>query len=183
MKDRSIIITIATIASILLVAAGYVFFVVSSNEDVTSDAARSLSATDQTSVYTDLDGNPVSLKEYNGRVRVVNSWATWCPFCATELKDFAVLAGEYPKEDVVVIAINRAEPNALAKQFVSKISNQDNLIFVQDQTDFFYESIAGFAMPETIFYDREGNVVFHKRGSMKLAEMQKHTEAALSQTE
>jgi len=34
-------------------------------------------------------------------------------------------------------------------------------------------------MPETLFYDKKGNVVVHKRGFMTYEEMQKNTEAAI----
>jgi len=38
-------------------------------------------------------------------------------------------------------------------------------------------------MPETIFYDKEGNISTHKRGFMRLEEMKTFTEKALNETE
>ena len=35
-------------------------------------------------------------------------------------------------------------------------------------------------MPETVFYDRGGNIVVHKKGFMGFEEMKQHTETALS---
>jgi len=42
---------------------------------------------------------------------------------------------------------------------------------VQDPNDSFYKSIGGFAMPETLFIDGEGNIRLHKRGPMTYEEM------------
>ena len=52
-------------------------------------------------------------------------------------------------------------------------------MFILDAADHLYGQIGGFSMPETIFYDTEGNVVVHKRGFMDLNEMRTHTEKAL----
>lgn len=143
-----------------------------------SPAARNLTVATGTP-YTDLEGQPVDLSKYSGKTLIVNSWASWCPFCVNELQDFSDLATEYKDRDVVVIAINRKEPAQTAKAYIKKISTQDQLNFVLDPDDRFYKSIGGFSMPETIFYDRNGEVSMHKRGFMKLEEMKQHTEAAL----
>jgi thiol-disulfide isomerase/thioredoxin len=138
-----------------------------------SDAARSLATADATTgatVYTDLDGNPVDLSQYAGQIRVVNSWATWCPFCTDELKDLETLAGELG-EDGVVIAINRGEPAAKIKAYLQRLGEFPNVIFVKDESDTFYKSISGQAMPETMFYTADGTIAVHQRGFMNLETM------------
>ena len=35
--------------------------------------------------FSDLQGNPRSLLEWDGRVRVINFWATWCAPCREEI--------------------------------------------------------------------------------------------------
>jgi len=129
--------------------------------------------------YTDLEGNPVDIAEFKGKVLVVNAWASWCPFCVGELPDFGELANSFG-DDVVVIAINRKEPVSTARSFLQTIEVSEDVLFLQDKEDFFYESIGGFTMPETIFYDRNGDISFHKRGFMALEEMRMHTEDALT---
>jgi len=118
----------------------------------------------------DYDGSMVALSDFNGKIVVVNSWAVWCPFCKKELADFALLQEEF-KNDIVVIAIDRQESLEKAKEFTDSDGITNDLIFLLDPSDSFYKSIGGFSMPETIFVDKEGNIVIHKRGPMEFEEM------------
>lgn len=112
----------------------------------------------------------ITLSQFRGRPVVVNSWASWCPFCREELKDFAAVRREFG-DRVVIIAIDRAEPLETAKRYSDDLGVSNDLIMLLDPSDSFYRSIGGFAMPETIFVDASGNIVFHKRGPMKADEI------------
>lgn len=118
----------------------------------------------------DYDGNIVALSDFNGKIVVVNSWAVWCPFCKKELAEFARLQKEF-KNDIVVVAIDRQESLKIAKGFTDSEGITRDLIFLLDPSDSFYRSIGGFSMPETIFVDKEGSIVIHKRGPMEFEEM------------
>lgn len=118
----------------------------------------------------DYNGNLTQLSDFEGKNIIVNSWAVWCPFCVKELKDFVKLQQEF-EEDIIIIAIDRAESLNTAKSYTDDIGASDALVFLLDPGDSFYRSIGGFSMPETIFVNKEGNTVFHKRGPMTLAEM------------
>lgn len=182
--DKASLITIIVIAIVILGAAYFVWFSDTARErkldalptDNFNSIARAIN-------LTDLDDNPVSLSDYRGSVLVVNTWASWCPFCVQELPDFQKLAAEYPEQDVVVLAINRAESKPQIKSYLNTITELNNLIILQDQSDTYYKHIGGFSMPETVFYDTDGNVVVHKRGFMKLDEMRTHVSRAQSESE
>lgn len=121
------------------------------------------------------DGDTVSLRDFAGMPLVINSWAAWCPFCTKELPDFAAVQQEFAG-DVVFIAIDRAESLSVAKGYTDDLGVTDDMIFLLDPRDSFYKSIGGFSMPETIFVNQEGNVVFHKRGPMSREEARKRVE-------
>lgn len=114
-------------------------------------------------VYTDLDGNPVSLVDYKGKPLIINSWATWMPFSAQELQ----LLGSAQKkfgDAVVIIAINRMEDVATIRAYKEYINAPQNIIFLSDPTDNFYKAVGGYAMPETVIYNDEGVIITHARG-------------------
>lgn len=118
----------------------------------------------------DYGGKTVSLSDFDGAPLVLNAWAAWCPFCKQELPDFAQAQKEFGNE-IVIIAIDRAESLETAKKYSDELGVTDKLVFLLDPTDSFYRSIGGFSMPETIFVDREGNTIFHKRGPMDINEI------------
>lgn len=118
----------------------------------------------------DYNGNDISFSDFQGKITVVNSWAVWCPFCVKELPEFARLQEEFGDE-IVVIAIDRAESLEKVKGFTDPLGVTDKFVFLLDPRDSFYKSIGGFAMPETIFVDAEGFIRIHKRGPMSLKEM------------
>jgi len=127
----------------------------------------------------DYNGKTVNLADFAGKPRVINSWAAWCPFCVQELPDFVAAQKEFG-DKVAIIAIDRSESLAVAKSYTDQQGITDNLIFLLDPSDSFYRSIGGFSMPETIFVDKDGNIVFHKRGPMDINEMRQKIEKLLS---
>ena len=118
----------------------------------------------------DYNGKMVNLADFAGKPIIINSWAAWCPFCKKELTDFVAAQKEFG-DKVVIIAIDRSESLAVAKGYTDQQGITDNLTFLLDPSDSFYRSIGGFSMPETIFVDKDGNIVFHKRGPMDINEM------------
>lgn len=118
----------------------------------------------------DYDGKTARLSDFAGKPLVINSWAAWCPFCKKELPDFVSAQKEFG-DNVIIIAIDRAESLRVAKGYTDKQGTTNNLIFLLDPSDSFYKSIGGFSMPETIFVDKSGNVIIHKRGPMDLKEI------------
>ncbi|PIP86659.1 hypothetical protein COV42_00470 [Candidatus Campbellbacteria bacterium CG11_big_fil_rev_8_21_14_0_20_44_21] len=118
----------------------------------------------------DIEGKIVNLDDFKGRTVIVNSWATWCPFCVDELPDFAELQKEFG-DKIVMIAINRQESLQKSKSFTDNLGITENMLYLLDPKDDFYKSIGGFSMPETLFIDGEQNIRIHKRGPMELSEM------------
>lgn len=126
----------------------------------------------------DYSGKTVSSADFAGTPLVINSWAAWCPFCREELKDFAAVQEEF-RGRVVFIAIDRAEPRTVAKQFTDALGVTGRLIFLLDPDDSFYRSLGGFSMPETIFVDGDGFIRHHQRGPMTAADVRERLQTIL----
>ena len=128
--------------------------------------------------FQDYSGNTVKLRDFTGTPLVVNSWAVWCPFCVKELADFAQVKKELD-DQFVFIAVDRAESLELVKSFTDDLGVTDDLLFVLDPRDSFYRAIGGFSMPETIFVNRDGEIVLHKRGPMSADEFREKIQSIL----
>lgn len=128
--------------------------------------------------FKDYNGNDVSLRGLQGKPLVVNSWASWCPFCINELPDFAQVQKEFGDE-IVIIAIDRAESLSLSKSYTDDLQVTNDILFLLDPKDTFYREINGFSMPETIFVDRDGIIQDHKRGPMTAEEIRERLQKIL----
>ncbi len=154
------------------VVGGVFFFERPAGRDGESLPALSLPA---------IGGGTIALSEIPGEVVVVNSWATWCPFCRSEIPDFVALKGEFGERVAVVLVNRRESEETQTRYFSSEGIPANSLILLSDPADEFYAAIGGFAMPETVFADRDGRVVVHKRGPMTLAEMRENARRVLAE--
>lgn len=126
----------------------------------------------------DYTGKTVNLSDFAGKPIVINSWAAWCPFCRKELVDFEAAQKEFG-DTVAFVAIDRAESRDIAKRYTDELGVTGGMILLLDPSDGFYQSIGGFSMPETIFVDADGTIVFHKRGPMDLSEIRERVQQLL----
>ena len=58
---------------------------------------------------TDLDGRPVTLADYRGRVVLLNFWATWCEPCKKEMPEIQAAYERLKEHGFVVLAVNFGE--------------------------------------------------------------------------
>jgi cytochrome c biogenesis protein CcmG, thiol:disulfide interchange protein DsbE len=64
-----------------------------------------------------LDGEPVSLSDLEGKVVLINFWATWCEPCKIEMPFFQSRYEQHAPQ-FEVLAVNYAEPEDTVRRFV-----------------------------------------------------------------
>lgn len=160
------------ISIVLLVAVVAFIIVVSQSGELQQSQKNGLTLADisQNLNIKDYNGSDVKLTQFVGKPLVINTWAVWCPFCVEELRAFAKVQSEF-RDQVQIIPINRAEPAERTREYTDMIGITDDLTFLLDPNDSFYRAIGGFSMPETLFVDENGVIVFHKRGPMDITEI------------
>lgn len=168
MKTLSLILGIA----ILVAVGGFFIFNTDEREVMNPDSGAQTKPADAAPKFSlqDYSGKTVSISDFAGKPLLVNSWAAWCPFCRKELVDFAAVQKEFG-DKIAIVAVDRAESRDVAKRYTDELGVTEGMVFLLDPSDSFYRSIGGFSMPETIFVDSEGNIVFHKRGPMDVEEI------------
>lgn len=68
-----------------------------------------------------MNGKPVSLADYRGKVVFINFWASWCPPCKEEFPELNELANEYRDQGVAVLGINLDKSQNRIQKYLAKI--------------------------------------------------------------
>ena len=118
---------------------------------------------------TDLDGNEVTQEIFsNADLTMISIWATYCNPCLGEMPDLGVLAEEYADQGVQIVGIlmdvydqnwNVVQSQVdLAKEIIQETGA--DYLHLMPSTDLIYAKLRYVqAVPETIFVDKEGNLV------------------------
>jgi len=171
MRNRNALIGIGIVVFSVLVVAGAlgVRYGALQKAKPIPDFAKILLG-DTGEVFTDLSGAPVSLKSFEGAPVVLFAWASWCPSCGDQLTLISRVVSE-AGITTPVVAINRGETLELARYYLTFVQKPNNLTYVVDTKDLFFKTAEGYAMPEFIVYNAEGEEVFHQRGTITEEEL------------
>jgi len=95
----------------------------------------------------------VSLKQYRGKVVVLNFWASWCPPCLEEFPSLMQLQRDLPS--VVVLAVSfDTDANAYRQYLVDNhITGITTVIDLSQQSNLAFDTTRP---PETYIIDRRG---------------------------
>lgn len=121
--------------------------------------------------WRDLYGNAHSVADFEGKVVLLNFWATWCPPCLKELPSIDRLAGEMSGDNFAVIALStdRFDVERVAKVFNEGTRLKDGYVVehldvMQDRTGAVARRAGALGLPITILLDREGREVARLTG-------------------
>src|SRR5262245_30643640 len=65
----------------------------------------------------DLDGKPVGLNTFKGKVLVINFWASWCAPCKVEIPGLLDLYERYRRRGLEVVGIAVDEPVTVVRPY------------------------------------------------------------------
>ncbi|MCY4158259.1 MAG: TlpA disulfide reductase family protein [Bacteroidetes bacterium] len=110
-----------------------------------------------------------NLRDYSGKVILLNFWATWCQPCITELPELDELQVAYREKGLVVLTVSDEELEEL--QLYSDLLPQETVSgFVRHESlpeSFRYELANG--RPVTYVIDGDGMIREHVRGAGNFA--------------
>ncbi|MEO8596546.1 MAG: TlpA disulfide reductase family protein [Candidatus Solibacter sp.] len=117
--------------------------------------------------FKDLKGQKVRLRDYRGKVVVLNFWATWCLPCRAEMPMLAEVEREYAKRGVVFLAasIDERQDRPQIPDFVTRFNIAFPVVVGASVLDL-EDLKLGQAIPATAFLDKQGRVVARVLGQM-----------------
>ncbi|MAT40053.1 MAG: redoxin [Ectothiorhodospiraceae bacterium] len=105
---------------------------------------------------TKVGGGKKSLSDYQGKVVMVNFWATWCGPCKREIPDFVELQNEYKDKGFEIVGIALDEP-ADVETFVDNSSINYDILHGNQDIAMAYGNIR--SIPTTFLLNRDGEIV------------------------
>ena len=104
----------------------------------------------------DLEGKPISLSDYKGKVVFIDFWATWCPPCRLSIPYVEKLYEQYKdNEDFVVLGINLEESKEDITKFMKK-QKMNYPVLLSDKKVISNYKIA--SIPRFFLIDRNGEI-------------------------
>ncbi len=105
----------------------------------------------------DLNGKPVSLSDFKGKVIVLDFWATWCPPCVMEMPHFIELYEQYKDQGFAMVGISLDHQGiSVVKSFVRKYQVNYPILMTDGRVDKAYGGIP--SIPTTFVIDSAGNI-------------------------
>jgi cytochrome c biogenesis protein CcmG/thiol:disulfide interchange protein DsbE len=125
-----------------------------------------------------LDGKPVTLSSFKGKVVLLNFWATWCGPCKAEIPAFVELQEQYAG-DLVVLGLSVDDTADKAKAFATqyKVNYPMVLGMGHEEIQDAYGPIYG--IPASFLISRDGKVCKRHLGIAPKAQFEREIKALL----
>ncbi|MDD2724325.1 MAG: TlpA disulfide reductase family protein [Methylovulum sp.] len=118
---------------------------------------------------TDLGGKTVGLKQYKGKVVVLNFWGTWCAPCLKETPDLVAVQKQFVGQGLVVIGVAMDQSNQAGVQaFAKKYQVNYPIVITDNRLNHNYGVIVA---PTTFIIDKNGNIVYRHLGALTRQEL------------
>ena len=109
--------------------------------------------------FAALDGAPVRLADFKGRVVVLNFWATWCAPCVREMPSLDRLQAALEDRDLAVLAVSIDRGGAKVIRPFAKRLGLERLGLYHDPKGALFKAFGVTGLPTTFLIDRRGQIV------------------------
>lgn len=125
-----------------------------------------------------LDGEPVRLSSFRGKVLMLNFWATWCGPCRKEMPHLQRLREKYPEDVFALIGVVDEKPEEV-RQFLEKRKITYPSLFDKSHDVFHLYGVTG--IPMTVVVGTDGEIEALHEGSASERKLKKLLEPLMPQ--
>ena len=183
--SKVIIYIIIFIIIIILAAVGYKYLTNKYYQDEvgTEETQNSKNKASDFEVL-DTTGNKIKLSNFYGKPIIVNFWATWCGPCKAELPEFESMYNEY-NDKIEFLMVNLTDGyNETVESVKEFVIENDYKFPVYFDTEYNAANIYKiYSIPQTLFIDKEGNIVKLYKGQMSRETIQRYIKKILEDSE
>ena len=112
-----------------------------------------------------LSGQEVDLRQYRGRVVLVNFWASWCNPCVKEIPSLARLGSHFAGKSFDILTVNIGESTERVEHFLDPFDKNFKVLLDEDG-----EAVREwrvYAFPSNYLIDRHGQIQYSYRGALE----------------
>lgn len=129
----------------------------------------------------DADGKPQPMGQWDGRILVINYWATWCPPCLEEMPGFSRLSQKFSAKGVQFVGIGIDVPDKIRHYRDSAKISYPLLVGGMDMVTSSVElGNKHQALPFTAILDRNRELIAVKLGRWAESDLERELQAALA---
>jgi thiol-disulfide isomerase/thioredoxin len=116
---------------------------------------------------TTLDGKPLKLSDYTGKIIVVNFWASWCAPCRSEAPTMQKVYEQTQASGVQFVGVDIKDGKDNAQAFLRTYKITYPSLYDQaGQIALAFHDIPPNAVPSTLIIDRKGQIAARAIGSV-----------------
>lgn len=124
-------------------------------------------------------GKTATLKDYRGKVVVLDFWATWCHGCKEEIPWFAEFERNYGAQGAAVVGVSMDEEGwKVVKPFILEAEVPYRIVLGNDSTA---QKYGIQAMPDTFLIDRRGKIAAAYTGMINKDEVDKNIRTLIAE--
>ncbi len=110
--------------------------------------------------FTDINGQQQALRQWQGKIIVLNFWATWCPPCREEMPELSAMQDQYKKQNIVIIGLSTDDLNK-TKDFIKSAPVNYPILAGDMEAMSLAETLGNNRgiLPYTVIVDANGTIV------------------------
>jgi thiol-disulfide isomerase/thioredoxin len=126
------------------------------------------------------DAKPVDTQKWQGKVLVVNFWASWCPPCVEEMPTLDKLQQEFLQQNVLFVGIGIDSPTNI-REFLEKTPVNYPIVIGGLEGSNLSKQLGNSqgALPYTIIINAKGKATYSKLGKISEEDVRSAIKSAL----
>lgn len=114
-----------------------------------------------------ITGDKISANVVDGKIVILNFWASWCPACMEETPSLLKMTQRFSK-DLILISVSEDESAKELQKFIKlfPLAKSTNVLLIHDQSRLWSQKYGIFKLPETFIFDRNSKLIRKFSGSI-----------------